>query len=290
MLSEFRSAVLKLALNTAPKMGLFQVQETLKTLASVQGGYWWFDEGRYGHGAAASKQVIWISYSERAAGADDLSKIFSQLQARRIELERFLVDTGRGAASRFQIMTEFTTAAVAYQTAQTPATTNWLKVMAHIVQTMVKAEDARLKAMQADQARKVTYGQKQTQADSNAAAIRTARSGCILGNQIACAELQRLGGSTAAAPAPTPMRPPMVQLPPQRPSTAAPDAAHIFCWNLYQGWVAKNPRQAACLTTMDRDWILKFCYDAHGLKRFTIPEAMTRIQMVIDMACKKKGR
>jgi hypothetical protein len=92
-----------------------------------------------------------------------------------------------------------------------------------------------------------------------------------------------------APPVPIPVRPPMPTAPRPTPAPVA-DPARTFCWNLYQDWFKKNPRQAACLTTTDRDWILNFCYDAHGpSKKWTIPQSLERIQMVISMACKKKG-
>lgn len=212
----------------------------------------------------------------------DFPQLMWQLQVRQVELQRFVADAARGFVGRFQAVTEFHKAAVAFQAAPTTATQQWLKFTFDVVNRIVQAEDARLKAMQAEQVRRQTQGEQQIKQDPHGSEMRTARAGCQLGNQIACARLRQLqGGGTTPTPQPVPA---------PRPTTpTAVDPARTFCWGLYQDWLKKNPQQASCLTTVDRDWILKFCYDAHGLKRFTVPEAMSRIQMVISMACKKKG-
>jgi len=222
----------------------------------------------------------------------DYPTLVSQLQARQAELQKYAAAAQRGLVGRFQAVTEFTKAAVAFQAAQTPATQQWLKFTFDVMNRIIQAEETRLKAMRADQARHQAYGQKQIQADPRAAEIKTARAGCVIGDQASCARLKQLQGGAPSAQVPTsvPGQPGLFKAParpfvPAIPKAPKVDVAQAFCKKLLDDWVAGNPVQAGCLTSNDKARMLDLCYQAHGLKRMTVVEATRQMFQVVQTAC-----
>jgi hypothetical protein len=212
------------------------------------------------------------------------SKLLLQaLRWRKEQLERLLQSAQAGTASRMDLMTELSKAAVQIQYDPSSNAISWFKTLWPYVDRMEKAEEARLKAMRADQTRRTAYGQAQIQKDPREAELKTLRAGCQTGHQPSCARLKQLQGS----PPPAPARPFVPAIPKPAPKF---DVAQAFCKKLLADWTAGHPAEAKCLGPAEKMKVLSLCYQAHGTKTLSLEQSVWEISKVLDKACSRAKR
>jgi hypothetical protein len=224
-LSELRAQALRSVQGTVQGMSLPEVIHAIGKLQRAATGYWWFDAGVPGYEHLATYKVKWQPYSGFSQSIDPL---LAELRARMAMLIN-LVQNGERTIEptrlSITLASEMAKAAVQIQNHQTPENIQWFAKLATMRAGITAREAARIKAMQAEQARGRDVAREKLAGPGGAEAQRRHEE------QMA-AWLRSERGEAAPAPKPIApvmrsaptitMRPPIKSAPVRPPAPASP--------------------------------------------------------------------
>jgi len=152
-LSMVRSESLRAVRGTVQSMSLPEVIHAIRKLKSAAPGYWIYDIGRPGYAYLATKTVKWQPY---AGSAESVDPLLAELNARFVALVSLVQNGVRVIEpTRLSILlaAEMANAAVQVQAHQTPENIQWFAKLLQMRAGITAREAARIKAMEAEQAR-----------------------------------------------------------------------------------------------------------------------------------------